>query len=712
MAGASFWLRQRPPPTSSMHSSPRARRRRERISYNEDNTDFDDFDALVISDSVAQSRPVRRSRRPRVQAPIVTPPSAQTPKKRKATTIKQENRILGAKKRKTPHSDASAEKQSEAHHQNAVQWLGKAMPWMTLPYHILNSIVSYASQPLASVTGDPLPSVSWLLRTALVCKAFTEVALSALYFETNIRYSKQLYSLKALLKNQPADSTINYKGKIRYLVIPFMHGMLKDLDAIEDLIPLLPQLRGIALGVHSDDPKLLRIHSVGKATMLSDDPSLVFALSDAQTQLESWTWNRTLSFHILPLSVVKEVHKSMPFITLKSLTLIDFHLPPEVEYDGEVTTCGEEALADTLRALPSLRRLQFSLADVVNERLMPLLPGNLDVLILTSCYNLFSRALQGFLAAKGQNIRELVLSHNQSLSLTFLTELAHACPRLEILKMDLLYYNSHTTFNDSTPRYDCLLGTGEHPSWPTSLRRLELLQLRRWKTPAAEHFFSSLVDSSASLPNLRHIEISASVKESGWRDRIAFRDRWIRQMNGTFLRKSPPPKHYLQSFSAYQQWKAQQARPKESNEITLPARSPHAPRSAAITKESDSDAPLMKMRRSARVRPGKGISYNESENDSSGSEVLFSHQRIPRQGLDDSVAQRDASWQRPEQQQEAGSRERAYVQGLCDVVDVVIDNLRPTEEQLHESDFLDEEQSGDEDWNGEEEDIDDGLYAW
>ena len=53
------------------------------------------------------------------------------------------------------------------------------------------------------------------------------------------------------------------------------------------------------------------------------------------------------------------------------------------------------------------------------------------------------------------------------------------------------------------------------------------------------------------------------------------------------------------------------------------------------------------------------------------------------------------------------------VQGLCDVVRVLFDNLRPTEEQLHESDFLDQELSGDEDWNGDSDDMygEDG-YAW
>ena len=46
-------------------------------------------------------------------------------------------------------------------------------------------------------------------------------------------------------------------------------------------------------------------------------------------------------------------------------------------------------------------------------------------------------------------------------------------------------------------------------------------------------------------------------------------------------------------------------------------------------------------------------------------------------------------------------------------MDLKIDSQRPTEEQLHESDFLDAEPSGDEDWNGEDDfDGEEGGYAW
>jgi hypothetical protein len=50
---------------------------------------------------------------------------------------------------------------------------------------------------------------------------------------------------------------------------------------------------------------------------------------------------------------------------------------------------------------------------------------------------------------------------------------------------------------------------------------------------------------------------------------------------------------------------------------------------------------------------------------------------------------------------------------MCDVVVIRIDNQRPRETQYNEGDFLDDEVSGDEDWNGYDDIGDVGhSYAW
>ena len=497
-------------------------------------------------------------------------------------------------------------------------------------------------------------------------------------------------------------------------------GPLKGAAPIGGIISFVPQLRGISLGLRSSDPKVLRLFT--SSSSAQPQMTLYSTMQEASTQLESWTWNRTLAYHTFPLADLKQVHQSSPFQSLKSLTFIDFHLPETLEYNGRETRC-EDAFADTLSALPSLRKLEFNLADIVNERLMPLLPNDLEVLVLTSCYNLFSPSLTAFLVANGRNIRQLVLSHNQSLNLSFLTYLSQACPKLEVLNMNLKYYNSHTTFRDSDPRYASLLGEGEQPSWPKTLRHLELFQLRKWKTAAAELFFSSFTDNPGSLPDLRHIEIKASIDESGWRDRIAFRDKWTQRLEQVFLRKSPPPNPHLKSFAAFKAFKAQQ-KPAKVESVVIPmryGRQHQANQSTTSTKnfvepikissDSDSDAPLIRVRRSTRVKPQTDYNLSESS-PSKGTPRRRRRRRGPDDSSEEDSALEDDDTELDTQRtRDASEEDVVYVQGLCDVVDVVIDNLRPAEEQLHESDFLDQERSGDEDWNGDD-DMDGGGYAW
>jgi hypothetical protein len=55
---------------------------------------------------------------------------------------------------------------------------------------------------------------------------------------------------------------------------------------------------------------------------------------------------------------------------------------------------------------------------------------------------------------------------------------------------------------------------------------------------------------------------------------------------------------------------------------------------------------------------------------------------------------------------------KEIVQGMCEVVDFKIDNLRPTENQFREEDFLDSEPEGDEDWDGTNEGGGGDGYAW
>lgn len=60
----------------------------------------------------------------------------------------------------------------------------------------------------------------------------------------------------------------------------------------------------------------------------------------------------------------------------------------------------------------------------------------------------------------------------------------------------------------------------------------------------------------------------------------------------------------------------------------------------------------------------------------------------------------------------AKGKQKEFIQGLCEVVDIKIDNQRPTEWQVTEADFLDSEPEGDDDWNGNDDFDMTAGYAW
>ncbi len=80
--------------------------------------------------------------------------------------------------------------------------------------------------------------------------------------------------------------------------------------------------------------------------------------------------------------------------------------------------------------------------------------------------------------------------------------------------------------------------------------------------------------------------------------------------------------------------------------------------------------------------------------------------------MDDESGPDDGKGKWKEQRKGKGKgKEKEVIQGMCDIVEVRIDNLRPTENQVTERDFLDEEKSGDEEWTEGNEGYDEG-YAW
>ncbi|MCJ1474982.1 hypothetical protein MMC13_003642 [Lambiella insularis] len=597
-------------------------------------------------------------------------------------------------------------------------------PWKTLPYAILTQIFQYASYPLCDSLFQPTSGITWLSRTALICKSFTEPAISALYYSPPLYPPSRAQGLLAQLASQSSTSTCNYRSKVKYLEIEATSILLHkhngvDPIRLEDLIQYTPQLRGIGIHLLSDQPQY-RTH----LSLVNKRPGVVYkktmfdALRDNKIRLLKWKWN--LNFNrpgatrnSYPWSVLKDIHSEAPFQSLRSLSI--------VKYESKQAMT-ELELAAAIKVLPNLKRLNLESWATYSGKLLPLLPHDLESLRIASCSSLTSDLFQAFILTHGNNFRELILDHNQSLDLAFLVDLAASCPLLESFSMNMTFFSPYSTSYDAEPKFGALLLPGQTPTWPSTLKSIELIQLRKWKSDSAEAFFTSLVHSAPEMMQLRRLLLKASIDNIGWRDRATFRDRWIGRLQKVFLRRSLLPISSVYPTAVIDDKETTSGNDKE-NQHPLSRRSglrssrntqadqPVVPRDLSDT-ESDSDAPIAPFaRRSKRLmQQDRDADYNAGKADgySTGHPT---RSRSRKKALNILVLsdEDDAGSQNAENVED---EEPAFIQGMCDVVDIRIDNLRPAENQYNENDFLDEEPSGDEDWNGDDGLPGDGGYAW
>lgn len=729
------------------HTSRPSRIRSNQISYREPSTSEESGDEDYVED--ARTTTIRSRLAPRVEQPPSSPEAPpQRTRKRKAAFSQTLHPPV--KKVKIEDEEVKSQDGLEA---NTILSGGKIPPWNTLPYHILVQVLGYAAGPLIEDHVIPLRSTEWLLRTALVCKAFAEPAISVLYYAPPLSPPSRARGLLAHLQRLDDKCMFNYRAKVKYLDI---HGSATlyrknqghDPIDIAELLAIVPQLRGMGIHRAGDLPKYNRIVEVNNTSKsIQVLRHTISALQEHKPQLQEWKWSAVVSGY-RNIFNLNRIHRTAPFHNLRKLTMVEF----DSRYCHEKGRGKpEEELAKAISALPNLMNLQLIMCNDVNGKLLPLLPQGLQELEITDC-PINSTMLRPFLASHGHSLRRLILDHNQSLNLGFAVDLRNSCSSLELLKMDLTYYNQHYTFADFEPKFETLLPFGQAPTWPVSLQHLELIHLRKWNIDAANAFFASLVDSAGDLPHLQRLIIKASLSESGWRERINFRDRWIARLEKVFLRKAEPPNPHLRSITTFQAEKM-----RNPNGLPLKRKTPCAtkvrveiPRSAhpisevppsrhernlrrntTTTKEpanqaisdstSDSDAPLITTRRRSsrlahddseaytsratpprrqRARPRRRIKHTDGDSSSSEDSALDEDIDSAPNNNNDSQTSIDV---------DADAFD--VIQGVCDVVRVQIDNLRPMEEKLVEDDFMDDELSGDGDWNGEDRDDEDG-YAW
>lgn len=590
-------------------------------------------------------RPSPRPSRPTTRRQIEGP----SPAKRK--------RVSTQSPRKRRHADAASITAAPALEVNE-----SAPPWQTLPYHILLNIFLHALQP------SPVDTDKTLLNVALLCRAFAEPALSALYHTPPINPSTKAHKLLFLL-SQPVESlSMNYSTKVQELLIDvrltlmYKAGVHGYFD-LSKLVQKVPHIKSLRLYDYSD----------GKSPLMWADrtprwrypESLFETLETSNVRLHTFDWNSRYMEPRTLLDTMLARHLGAPFQTIRNLNI--FHIPSDdivaprrTEYPESPAEVIETQLGEALCRLPNLQAVTFTDCTAVNELLFLSMPSTLTSLTLDNCDEVGTIAFVMFLSNSGACLREIVLRHNRHLNMSFMTVLKEACPKLERLSANFIMHNWPPHYN-GMPHFKNLLKAEDVPTWPETLQEIELQQLRQWDKPRAATFLASLVDAAPNLKDLRKIVINATV-HMGWQDRASFRRQWINKLERTFLRKSHTP---------------------ESN-TTVEANLAHASTGAALTGQRHSH------RHSARVARQKLSEVDDEDEDE----------------YEDEENDGDMNGN-PEE-----SHSTTYVQGMCEIVSLTISNQRPAESQFSEGDFLDSEQSGDEDWEGEDWDPESGTHAW
>ncbi|KAK5122869.1 hypothetical protein LTR85_003784 [Meristemomyces frigidus] len=594
---------------------------------------------------------------------------------------------------------------------------GKIPAWTSLPLEILRDIFIYASQPLHERSRAAVSNVDWLMKTARVCRAFSHPALEAYYLSPSLLTTIWPHHLLELLRMPKEKRYLDYNVKthalhidVRELAYTAHNRPLFDLST---LVAELPQLQHLEL-VHPVDAPPFR--PVFKVQPWHYPPTLFQTLQEVGQRLRSFRWNRDMinvdSSDLY--GFMAQTHLSKPFEYLERLTVCRFNYTDSAEPAEPDEIAGGEAapgLATSIAILPNLKDLTFISCDVITDKFLERLPRSLHRLELTNCLEITSDMLQTYLAAGGSELRELVLNHNISLNMAFLPGLKTVCPKLEVLKMDLRYYSERMNSDDAAPLYDELLTADEIPTWPATLRQLELVHIQRCSAEAAQNLFRSLVDGAQELSHLRTLILHSHINIP-WRDRAGFRDQWIDRLRRVYLRDNKPPSPHMGSLRQYRLFKQAQAAGRD-----LPSSDIRA------ADESDEDFSIGRRMSHIQVSPAKAHDgdtdvYSDSSPDKRSRPMRRSRRvaeasqvSAASQSASPPAADSDSEADRDDNSDDWRKQPENHIQGLCNVIDVRIDNQRPRENQFTEGDFLDSEASGDEDWHEGADGDDEEGYA-
>ncbi|KAI0479150.1 hypothetical protein GGR56DRAFT_364448 [Xylariaceae sp. FL0804] len=597
-------------------------------------------------------------------------------------------------------------------------------PWQTMPYHIWLRVFDYVASPLrdpVSRLEDFKRAVSCLLASARVCKTTLEPALANLYKCPPFRST---YFIKApqsayvqfcdTLAMPTTETIIPYRPKVKIIRIDVDDFISRKYDgmqmSLKNAIQNLPQLSHVEMYHPLDNPELRRLEDNVRWKIAPDDllsaleppPDGNEGLGDktSPTRLLSWRWNSRLVPEAFALEQLPELHLTPSFSSLRKVAFVNYQLPslgvsPRIRDSEEMRERDKNEvmqLAASISALPLLEHLILESSTLANGLLLENLPKTLKHLELDNCWEVISEDLENFLVSHGSTLQSLVLKHCQALSLGFLPVLGPSCPHLTHLDVNLKYYRHHDAYPDNKPDYQNLLEEGQVPTWPSSLQSLSIFHMRNWSREAAEMFFGSLVDNARHLPDLRRLEFKVNLNVD-WRQRQELRDSLVDKMTRIFKRKSKPPMD-LRSLPRPRNPETKVLGGSKSSGIPT-RRSTRLADPSSMPNSFEGFSGLSRLSTVNReLRSLKiGTSTFDADDEDSVDELSIDH--VDQRQLKRKVAKA----------KEPRIHTDEFIHGLCDVVDLHLDNQRPREVQYDMEDFLFSEDDSDPEWDGGDVDV-------
>ncbi|KAI5841934.1 hypothetical protein DFP73DRAFT_596517 [Morchella snyderi] len=389
-----------------------------------------------------------------------------------------------------------------------------------LPYHVLASILAQL---------PPSTPPAFLLACATLCRALHDPAIAALYHSPPTAPLARAHRLLATLRARPALGV-----KVRALDIevePLLTakfaGSPWDLADFLRLCTGLRHLRFVVLPALRYQPRWRY-------------PDALWAALEAASsaaRLHTWRWDRGLVPDALDYTDLRAI-TARCFTALRALEMHGFGADDDDDDDDAAgdgdqgrDDAGDEQeaqhLAAMLALMPRLADLTLTDCAAATPRLLTLLSlsapaPNFATLTFTTCRALTAPALATLLASRAcRALRALAVNRCPRCSLTFTAALPAAL--------------QHLAFDGQGATAPLLpLATATAPAWPPRLQTLCATSLRRWSSSECERFLASLVAAVPRMRGLRVLRVWCMLTDMDWRERSAFRERWMGEVRAVF----------------------------------------------------------------------------------------------------------------------------------------------------------------------------------